>query len=165
MADDNPYRETENRVRDLVMAEGWSIRGAQSADAAWVFLAEDAQGKRIVFGQGKGRPDFIEMQATISVDATHQAKFDALPPDELDEFLWELRFGLLSLDTNFRGVERPFRRVALTLRVYRDELEAISGLPRALQRMNKAMLVVLWMINRKMNQPAPPEEVDGITVN
>jgi len=48
---------------------------------------------------------------------------------------------------------------------YRDELESMGGLHRTLEKMSDAMLLVVWMISKKLGQGAPSDQRMGFGVN
>lgn len=155
---------TRDRVTDWLLAEGWKLQGAESPDAEWVFVAEDRQGKKVAFGQTRKRPGFLELQANIVLDDKHRIQLEELPEDELEDLLWDLRFELLRLDVEFHGLQRPFRAVGLKIRVHQEELSQSLFYER-LRRMNRAMLMVLWSVTRKLSHPAPAEEPEGLSIN
>ena len=163
--ENDEFKEIRERVTELVLAEGWKIQRADSPDAAWVFMAEDPSGKMVAFGQNPKFKDHIDLQSNISIDPAHRQQFEALPQEEMEEFLWDLRFRLLSSGVRFAGLQQPFERVALRCRIYRDELESMGGLHRTLEKMSDAMLLVVWMISKKLGQGAPSDQRMGFAVN
>lgn len=155
---------TRERVSEWLIDEGWKIQGAESPDAEWVFVAEDRQGKKVAFGRNRGRPGFLELQSNIVLDERHRAQLEDLAEDDLEEFLWDLRFELLRLDVEFHGLRSPLRAVGLKIRIYEEDLSR-GQFYHQLRRMNRAMLMVLWSVTRKLSHPAPPDAPDGLSIN
>lgn len=159
------FEKTRERVTGLVLAEGWKIQQANSPDAAWVFLAEAPDGKKVFFGQSPNHPGYVEIQANVRIDPTHQKQFAALGTEQLETFLWDLRFKLLGTGVRFSGLRQPFEGVGFRDRVFQDELETMGGLHRALERVTDAMLVLVWSLHRQLGQGPPPEQKLGFEVN
>jgi hypothetical protein len=161
-----PSAGFQNRIAAWLLGEGWKVadRPLEQSRVSWAFQGTDPGGKVVLFAQDERRPDVLIMQAGITVDPNHAGRLKALPLREQEEFCWELRFRLLDMGVNFGGVKVPLEGVGLVERLYVEGLGR-NEFFRAVNRLQNAILAVIWMIRRRLDQPAPADEFRGLPVN
>jgi hypothetical protein len=150
---DNPA-DVENKVRDWLIAEGWQVSPETKQGFQFVLVADDGKGRKLVVAQAAQRPDRITVESAIALSAQHVKQFSGLPQNKRQDFLWDLRFDLLHMDVEFRGLEDPLRQVILAQPIFYDALDKASFMQR-FSDVRKAALLVLWKIGRLMQEPPP----------
>lgn len=164
----SPSSVESNAIREKLtswlLADGYTLREGTAQEAAWLLVVEDSAQRRYIVGQKHNRPDVVMLQGTLTLGEEHARQVDALPEPEREEFFYELRFRLLGLGLDFQGVAHPLRQVILNEHLYAEGINR-NDFFRALKRVRHGIIAVIWMIGRKLRQPAPAEERRGIEVN
>ena len=160
----DPYEATRKRVTDWLLADGWTLSEAPSSvpDSAWLIQALDPSGRSVIFGQRVNRPDLIVLQGSVALDDGHIEKLEAMEPKEQESLCWDLRLKLLEM-VDFNGVSTPLRRVNLMTRAYVEDLSR-NEFFGTLSQLQRSILVVVWMVRRALDQPAPDDSA-GTPVN
>ena len=151
--------EIREQIQTWLMEEGWRIRTENVPDAEWFLSGESEARVRIGIGQHRGRPDQIIIQGSVTFQQEQQEQITRLPPEERNDFLWNMRFSLLNLGVEFSGVAEPLQEVRISQRIYYDGLIKDRFLQRVSQVRN-GVLTVVWMVARRLAQP-PPERTVG----
>ena len=161
---DDAFDATRERVSNWLLADGWTLSEATSKvpDSAWLIQALDPSGRSVLFGQRENRPDLIVVQGSVALDEGHVEKLESLDQKEQEELCWDLRLKLLEM-VDFNGVSTPLRRVNLMTRAYLEDLSR-NEFFRTLSELQRAILVVVWMVRRALDQPAPDDSA-GTPVN
>lgn len=151
------FEEARKRVTDWLLADGWTISEAAPPipDSAWLIQALDPSGRSVLFGQRSNRDDLIVLQGSVALDESHVEKLEALEIEKQEDLCWELRLKLLDM-VDFNGVSTPLRRVNLMTRMYVEDLGR-NEFFRTLSQLQRAILVVVWMVRRALDQPAPDD--------
>lgn len=163
-ATDVDFRELRETVSSWLLADGYTLRERPAPDAAWLLVVEDAARRRFMVGQKPARPDVLVLQGTVSLGEEHARRIEALPDEEREQFLYELRFRLLGLGLDFQGVAHPLRQVVLSEHLYREGMRR-NDFFQTLKRVRHGIVAVIWTVGRKLRHPAPPEESPGLPVN
>ena len=151
--------EIKAQIQTWLMEEGWRIRTENVPDAEWFLSGESEARVRIGIGQHRGRPDQIIIQGSVTFQQEQQEQITRLPPEERNDFLWNMRFSLLNMGVEFCGVAEPPKEIRISQRIYYDGLTKDRFLQRVSQVRN-GVLTVLWMVAKKLAQP-PPERTVG----
>lgn len=153
------------KLTSWLVAEGYTVREGQARDAAWMLVVEDPAQRRFMVGQKPNRTDVIVMQGTVAIADQHAQHLDALPEAEREDFLYDLRFRLLSLELDFQGVSHPLRQVVLNEHLYWEGITR-NEFFRTLKRLRHGIVAVIWSVGRRLQHPAaPPAEESGAEVN
>jgi hypothetical protein len=158
MAEKTTPDHIKERIREILMEDGWSVREESTPKAIWAYIAENRARIKIVVGQKIDREDQIVIQGSVSPDDIIANKMAQLPEDERSNFLWDLRFELLRTDLEFSGIEMPLKRVEVSTRIVLDALTKDTFLLRTSQ-VRKGMLVIIWMIAKKFAQQPPQRQL------
>jgi hypothetical protein len=158
MAEKTTPDHIKERIREILLEDGWSIRQESGPKTIWAFVAEDRVGRKIVVGQNKDRKDQIIIQGTITIDEGINNKLQQLSEEERNNFLWDLRFELLRTDLDFDGIGMPLKQIQIKTRVFLDVLAKDTFLFRTSQ-VHKGLLVVFWMLARKFAQQPPRKQL------
>lgn len=158
MAGKTTPQHIKERIREILIEDGWGIRQESSPTAIWAFVAEDRVGRKIAVGQNKGREDQIIIQGTIAIDEVTNNRLGQLSEEERNNFLWDLRFELLRADLEFDGIEMPLKQIKVKTRVFLDAMAKDTFLLR-ISQVHKGVLIVLWMIARKFAQQPPRRQL------
>lgn len=152
------FAAARSTITRWLLEDNWKLQETTSEQTEWAVVAEDDQGKKIVLGQVKKRPDLIVLQASITPPDDLRAKIrDMRPVEARDELLWEIRFQLLNMGVRFSGVEVEFERIQLTNQLYLEDLPR-NEFVRCLAKVQDAVLAIMWTMRRRLGQPAGSEE-------
>ena len=130
------------QIQSWLMEEGWHVRAEDPKGQAWLLTAVDEQQRRIGVAQVAQPADRIVIQATLTV-SNEDSYILAKDNETLDDVLWTIRFGLLTLGVEFGGIERPPKRITVMQRIYPDGLSKDKFLQRVTQVRN-GLLMVQW---------------------
>jgi hypothetical protein len=146
--------DVQNKVRDWLVAEGWQVTPQTKQGFQFALVADDGKGRKLIVAQAVQRPDRITVESAIVLSAQQVKQFAGLSASKRQDFLWDLRFDLLHMDVEFRGLEDPLRRVILAQPIFYDVLDKASFMQR-FSDVRKATLLVLWKIGRLIQEPPP----------
>lgn len=158
MVTDKSRSELEEKIRNWLMEDGWSLRKETPQKGLWAFVADDGMGRKIVVGQNIGREDTIIIQGGITIDNFTSQKINELPESERDEFLWNLRFELLRTNLEFNGIMLPLKQIELMERIVIDALSK-DCFTKRISEVKKGVLIVLWMLARKFGQQPSKQQM------
>jgi hypothetical protein len=155
------------KIRQWLEAEGWRVetRAVEESRARWALQGVDPGGKLVLFAQDLRRPEVLVLQAGVTIDPNHTQRLSALDRREQEEFCWDLRFRLLDMGVNFGGIQVPLEAVGLIERLYVEDMGR-NRFFESVGRLQNAILAVIWMIRRRLDQPAPADDYRaGLSVN
>lgn len=147
--------DVKARIQAWLQGEGWKLSAGSHPDADWLIVAEDSARRRLVVGQARQPSDQIRIQAAVDLAPDHRTKFATLPARVRGMVLWDLRFRLLELNVEFKGLGEPLERVTVTQRIYLDGLTKDRFLQRVGVTKN-ALIMVIWTVLRNLGDAAPP---------
>jgi len=164
--------ELSRRIRGWLEAEGWRVEdraveesSPPATGVSWALQGTDPGGKLVLFAQDVRRPDVLVLQAGVTIDPNHTGRLAKLEPREQEEFCWDLRFRLLDMGVNFGGIRVPLETVGLIERLYVEDMGR-NRFFESVGRLQNAILAVIWMIRRRLDQPAPADDYrGGVPVN
>lgn len=156
----NPEK-VRDRMQTWLLDEGWQLSEKTHGDALWLLEARDSAGRHIVVGQKQGRADQVLLEGAVALADAHSQAFTALPHEDRQELLWELRFTLLNLGVEFHGIQDPLTRLMIGQRIYYDGLSKDTFLQRVSQVRN-GILAAIWTVARRLNFSPTPESGDGV---
>ena len=145
-------QEARRRIQTWLTEEGWRIGEEDIPEAVWVITGQGARRRHITIAEKANRPDQVLISGGVSVSEEHRSLFAALPSEERDNFMWDLRFALLAADVEFDSVGDPPESFAIVQRIYHDGLTKDVFFQRVSQ-VRKGVLVVMWKFAQKF-QPA-----------
>ena len=148
----------KERIREILMEDGWSLRKKSGSGIIWAFAAEDRLRIRIGVGQSVGKEDQVVIEGVVTLGEATTNRIAQLPEDERNNFLWDLRFELLRTNLEFKGIQLPLKRVGVSERIFLDALTKDAFLQRA-SEIRKGVLIINWMIQRKFAQQPPRKQL------
>lgn len=151
-------KEISETIQKWLIDDGWTLQPISLPDFAWVLVAEDQLGRKIVVGQKSDREDELIISASSAIGEPESNKINQLSEKERNEFLWELRFELLRTELEFSGVELPLSKIEVSNRIFSDALSKDSFLQRTSQ-VRKGSLIILLMVARKFGQQPPRRQM------
>ena len=109
-----------------------------------ISFPDEAQVLNILQPKGK---DYVWIVSRTVVSSEHKERLKKKSAEELENFLWDLRFTLASRPTSFNlqisnGVLEGF---TITYRIYSDGLNKHT-LMQAIREVHKSRLIVLWKL-------------------
>lgn len=158
MAEEKLPDHIRDRVRTLLMEDGWSLRQQSFPRTVWAFIAEDSLGRKIAVGQNTDREDQVVIQGAVAISETTTSRIAQLPEDERNNFLWDLRFELLRTNLEFSGVQFPLKHIEVTERIFLDALTKDVLIQRT-SEVRKGVLMIQWMIQRKFAEQPPRRQL------
>lgn len=158
-SDETMQERIRETVRGFLLEDQWQLGDVSGPDLAWGHLATDRQGRKLVIAQRTGRTDEIVLQANVNVHETTRAKLQALIPEDRKGFLWDLRLALLQMNVEFNGLNDDPQNIRVVSRIFFDGMSKDVFFQR-LSEVRKALLTVLWMLNRKFEEQPPPTTSD-----
>lgn len=153
--DETMQERIRETVREFLEEDQWKLGEVSGPDLAWGHLATDRQNRRIVVAQRKERADEILIQARVTVHENTRSRLQALIPEDRRGFLWDLRMALLQMHVDFNGVTDDPTEIRVMTRIFFDGMSKDVFFER-LSNVRRALLTVLWMLNRKFEDQPPP---------
>ncbi len=145
--------DLKNKVHNWLNEEGWKLKAVSSPEFCWAFVAENSAGFKVNIAQQEDKKDQFLVRVGCNIrDA--QSHLASLSEDELEEFIWDMRFELLRSGVDFEGVGSPLQKVSIYRRIYADGLNK-SSFVETVQKVMRAVLIVTWMLRRKFGNALP----------
>lgn len=154
----NVSEETRKTLKQWLSAEGYSITDGTSDGTVWAFSAIEQSGFGVGVSQPTGPATVVNINVTVPLDE-YQVQMAKLLLGERTEFLWELRFQLLNMATEFNlQADKPEDAANLPTSVLISQPVYIQGITkdlffRRILEVRKALLAVQWMFERKFGVP------------
>ncbi len=152
----------QEKIKDMI--EKWTneegiFKEEKFNDMAYFhFIVEYPEKRHVNIFQPKERNDSILILSGINLDEEFMKRLNKLDKKERQDFMWDLRLGLLFRDDQFRivpDVER-IQRIQFTRPIYYDELTK-GKLMNALNDNFKSFLFVMWKFQQKFGELAQRE--------
>ena len=114
-------QDLKEKVCKWLKEEEWVVQQAPAPDFSWAIVASNPSGLKINLAQPKDRLDQFIIRVGCDIQYA-QSDLAKIPPQELEEFVWDLRFELLRSEVEFDGLEVPLRRISISRTLYADGL-------------------------------------------
>jgi hypothetical protein len=152
---------TANRIRAWLLDEKYSVQDGGEEDKTFVLIANESTDTGFGFGisQEVGKPRVIALALTLPFDRYQPLLSDK--PEERYSFLRELRLQLIQFDVEF-NLPLDFTSVMIAKHIYLDGLTEDSFW-RHVHEMRRAMLVVIWTLERKFSIPFSDPDSFNVT--
>jgi len=154
-AGNSTHDDVKDKIKTWLVEEGWQLTERAAPDARFALVAEDQKGHKMVVSQKAAAADRVVVQVTISLSDDDSQRFSALPEKKRQQFLWDLRFGLLQADVEFDGLTDPPKQIVVAEPIFYDALTKDLFVQRFSQ-VKRAMLLILWSLRRFFAEPPPP---------
>jgi len=154
-AGNSTHDDVKDKIKTWLVEEGWQLTEREAPDARFALVAEDQKGHKMVVSQKAAAGDRVVVQVTISLSDDDSQRFSALPEKKRQQFLWDLRFGLLQADVEFDGLTDPPKQIVVAEPIFYDALTKDLFVQRFSQ-VKRAMLLILWSLRRFFAEPPPP---------
>ncbi len=152
--------KTREMIQTWLLGEGWQLTEQSHEHAQWLLRIEDKSKRVMSIALRKTPSDQIAIQATVNVAEDHRQRFASLPDEIRRSALWDMRFLLLGMNVEFRGVGDPLEQVLVSQRIY---LEGLSKdvFAQRLSLVKNALIAVIWSLMRRLEGTVSPEEAGG----
>lgn len=131
------------------MQEGWRVKEDSSPDALWLIQASEVTERPILIGQPKRSADVLVIQGEAGFAEEFDQHFGIMGDRERQEFIWDLRFGLLNMGVEARGIEEPLHEIQVHVRIFDDALTKDAFFNRV-AKINFALDYLLLMCERRV---------------
>lgn len=131
------------------MQDGWRIEETHAPDAIWLIQVYQTSARPILIGQPKQHADALIIQGEAGFAAEFDTHFGLMGDRERQEFIWDLRFGLLNMGVNVRGIEEPLHEVQVHIRIFDDALTKDEFLHRV-EKINLALDFIELLCERRV---------------
>jgi hypothetical protein len=145
-------QQKKDRVRTWLSQLGWQVVYSQAEGAAWILESATARGVALGVIQPNAFPDQLIIQGSVQVGDGRRMAFEAASSEERQKLIWDLRFGLLSLGVESKGIDEPLETIMFRRTVYDDGLNKDVFMDRAFQ-IHRATLFVVWTFQRHFSEP------------
>lgn len=149
-----PGKQTDNfkdEIYKWFSEEEYTVRENPDYLTVFNFSVMDPSGRTVTVLQPTHKRDQIRIIARLELTAEQRAKIEALEESKKGEFLWNLRFALLTIGVAFTGVDLPLNIIVLETVVYSDGLTKDRFLEREFL-VRRALLLVGWMMMREIGE-------------
>jgi hypothetical protein len=146
---DTTFQDKKARVKTWLTQEGWKINEDTAPDALWLLQIYHSPNCPILIGQPTEHPDALIIQVEAGFVEEFDRHFEKMSDKERREFVWDLRFGLLNMGVQFRGIAEPLHEVQVHLRIFDDALTKDEFL-RRLSKIEAALDFTMWMCERRV---------------
>jgi len=144
--------DMRTKIQSWLIQQRWSIRAVSAPETQWVLICEDEGQRKVVLVQPSKIENQVAIQGAVKIEEPAKSLFSALSPDKRDEFVWELRFALLSMGVGQDGVKEPLELIKVNQVIHYDGFTQDAFWQRVLLVRN-ALVTIQWMIARRFAQP------------
>jgi hypothetical protein len=146
-----------DRALSWLAALGWTVQQKSVPGTSWLLRAEDGLGHHISVSQSAANPEVVAVGGAVQPSAEHATGLEALAATELNDFLWNMRFELLRMRVEF-VIEGPgLKRIAVKKTLLWDNEMTRNRFLDSAQDVQRAIIAVVWLIRRRLEEPNPPE--------
>lgn len=153
--------EIEKRIKNWLQTEGIFRERFPDDKARFHLIAElpPGSGRKVHIIQPSHKKDLILVVSTMVIDDVRRDRLRRMKRKEKNDFLWNLRFGLLFRKNSFQmmpGAEN-IQRIQVTHPIYYDGLTK-NALMEAMQENWKCHLYIDWLFQREFEENLQPKE-------
>jgi hypothetical protein len=136
-----------------LLDSGWQVKDADAGpDTAWALIGDLSHQGPIAFGQPSRKPSTVVIQASLGVPDLLVAKIMALPEQERDELLWDLRFALLNSRVSFDSVNLPLKAITIKRTFYLDDGARRAEFMNHVESIQFAIAAFFWTLQRRLGE-------------
>lgn len=147
------------KLEQWLTEEGYVTKALKDAQTHFTFAVEHRLGIILTVGQLLKNKDRITIIGTLDISDEDQKKLREIPEKQRNDFLWDLKFALLSNDIPFEMLANnliPYR-ILVTQAIWYDGLTK-DRFMQTIHRAIKAVVMVLWKFDQLSGAPAPKQE-------
>ena len=144
-------QEALGRVRQWLSEEGIAIEEPGAPAMLWQLRLKDSQLVTYI-QQPSAAPDKIAIGGALVIDDATRRRIAKLDARARADLLWTIRMDLLRSHVHFQIQGAPLERVLFETSVYFDGLTK-DRLMRRWHQLRSAILLVMWTMNRRFDQP------------
>ena len=155
MADDNSSidaatEDNRERIEKWLSEFGYQVENLPTPKYIWTLRASDQGGLRFFIGQVVGYPNEIIIETGLNLDGVYANFISGLKPNELKDFISDLRLRLFMINAEARGLAVPFKTVIISQYIYTDGLTQDTLFQRLFQ-VRKGYQITLAMLQDAMD--------------
>jgi hypothetical protein len=152
-----------DRVQKWLTEEGWKVEARTVAGAQWHFAAIDPGRRLLNIRQRTGKFDQVSILGGVRLSEAEQARFDALPEERQQAFVWEVRFDLLRMNLDFANIDLPLGAMRVTQDAYFDGGLSKDAFFNKLEDVRRGIVLIQFHIWRLLGMPKRPSGSDPET--
>jgi len=157
---DTGFSENKARLSGWLEAENYRIRPGTAPEAAWLVLAEDPQGRKVLVGQPNEKPEQIVFQSSITIVDDQAMKLEDLNRDQRRTLLKELSLFLIGLGLHYDGIKFPLKTIRLEDRRFMPDLSRTEFV-ETVKRLRNGTIAVTVLLADAVGQ-LPPQEMGSV---
>ncbi|MDK2781123.1 MAG: hypothetical protein PWR13_151 [Archaeoglobi archaeon] len=144
----------KERILEWLVRDGLSVREVQDEGASFHLIAEvPPNSSQFIDVLHPEKMDFILVASGIKLSEEHERALMNLAENEREKFMWEIRFGLIFLPTEFKILpdSKNPRLFQFTRKLYIENLTRQS-LMDAVAEVHKCKLFIIWKLREKFGE-------------
>lgn len=141
------------KIQNWLIEEGYKVSKEENPKTYFTITAEHSTGMHISVSQGLDSKDRLTIEGGVEIT---NDKFRQLPEKERLDFLWELRYDLITNDLIFAMLpngQLP-NKIVLLKNIWYDGLTK-NNFMNAAQKVVEGKLMTLWKFQQKIGAPEP----------
>ena len=155
-----------DRVQKWLIEEGWRVEPREVSGAQWHFAAVDSGRRLLNIRQRTGKFDQVSILGGVRLSEDEQSRFDALPQERQQAFVWEVRFDLLRMNLDFANIDLPLGAMRVTQDAYFDGGLSKDAFFNKLEDVRRGIVLIQFHVWRLLGlprrtttstEPEPPE--------
>jgi hypothetical protein len=147
-----PSDITRGKVEKCLVDLGYAVSPVVNETLLWG-LAGQAEGRiGIAVGQGLQAQDRVLFQVLREIEPYYKDRLQLLPIEERKQFIWDIRFRLLSMESPFEGVADPLSVVSFSDFIFIEDLTR-TNIKNCIYSLHRSYMMLAWMLQTLF----PPE--------
>jgi hypothetical protein len=142
-------------IQEWMARDGFQVREVRDPHSATTLEATRTEDYAYALVHPDEGADHVHVSVSLPGEELEDALADA-PDEEVDVFLTDLRFGLLSMDVEFEGLDLPTEAVTLFVPAYFDGLSKDRFMEKV-RAVKNAALFLEWSLGPAEEAPPAPE--------
>jgi hypothetical protein len=157
MTGDASFSEAiRDRVRKWLSEEGWRVATREVPGSQWHFTAVDSGRRVLNIRQRTGKFDQVSIIGGVRLSADEQSRFEALPEEQQQSFVWDVRFDLLRMNLDFANIDLPLGAMRVTQDAYFDGGLSKDAFFNKLEDVRRGIVLIQFHVWRLLGVPQRP---------
>jgi hypothetical protein len=140
--------DTHSRIERWMGEMNYTVEHIVREELVWGLAGQREDSPGIAIAQKIGETDRIYVQIAYIVNDAFSERLSALDSGTRVQFLWDIRFQLLSMDSPFDGIADPLITVNFLDFVFIEALSRTT-LAQTIFRVQRSYIALAWMFQRK----------------
>jgi|HubBroStandDraft_3_1064219.scaffolds.fasta_scaffold342677_1 hypothetical protein len=140
-----PSDVTRGKVEKCLVDLGYAVTPVANETLLWG-LAGQADGRiGIAVGQTLQVQDRVLFQVLREIEPYYKDRLLLLPAEERTQFIWDVRFRLLSMQSPFEGVTDPLSIVSFSDFIFVEDLTR-TNIKNCIYSLHRSYMMLSWML-------------------